>query len=1023
MTLSTSMIDAMDADMSWTGMIWSFVNEAVWFAAGFLLFRLALRSGLLPSSLGPPWLTGKAGKVGKDHCNHSVAKHPVSKSICADSKAGKEASVLSTWRREKGPLQLPALEAVAQALAKLEPDNLSDELVNCLKNNSSLAKPATVHAVVAKIVHLGQPDLAQDFIDGLAAAKLQASVATKTSDFVLAAFATKGHKDKVEELLMKREPDEEYWALGANAAARGFLKSGLSTQALEQVQMLQQRGAALQTSVVSALLVASCTSKDVPTLMALDALQSSTIPMEAAATVAQSCFKYEDVVTARGMEKHLRGQQQMMTFPVLEALLKLAAKHDENWALSLFQEMQDLALFLSEGLCGLVLSRCGEARHINLAEAVQKYLRAQKMTSLATYKTLMKVYATCDLLDRACSLYDAIIEDGVMPDSVMYGCLVKFAVKCGRNDLSEKLFAMVSDQPQGSDVQSYMWLIRSAGQKRDVPQAMEILRKLQQRNDAVDAAIYNCVLDVCMTNGALSEAEAIFKEMRDSKVVTLVTYNTLMKGYSAKGDFAHARKLIDDMRDIGLKPDSASFNCLISAAVSAGSYDQAWHVFEDMQKFGLEADSFTLSILMKVARKAKRRSDAQRALCVLDKSKVDVCADEVLLNTVLDACIHLKDMQRLAWVLSQVEKASSGKFSVQNYGLIIKAYSCLKRIRGCWATWQEMTTERGLIPSDVALSCMLDAIVMGGQVEEAVSLFKEWRTSVPPNTIIFSNLIKGFAASGDADRAMEMYRELRADGLQMNLVAYTTLIDAQARAGKTDRAQALLEQMEKDDIQPNTITFSSMIKGYCLKGDLDGALGLFEKMISKDLLPDTIIYNTLLDGAVRASRFSLCDQLLEEMTRSGMEASTFTISIVVKMWGKRKKLDNAFGAVRDASKSGRLQLDSKLCTCLISACFHTNAPKRALEALEETKRLKNCDGPDGGTYEQLIDLLLKAKLPREAAAMAKEAIELASGSKASIRPLSAGVLRQLRRALEQQHVKELWTPLEEQLRRARLPMP
>jgi len=1020
MTLSTDALHAMDADSSLAGMIWSFVNEALWFAAGFLIFRLALRSGLLPGDLGPPWLTGEAGK---DNRKHSVAKHSVTKSMCADSKAGNEASVLSAWRSEKGPLQLPALEAVAQALATLEPDNLPEELANCLKNNSTLAKPATVHALVAKIVHLDKPDLAQDFIDGLAAAKLQASVATKTSDFVLAAFAAKGSTDKVKELLARRDSDDEYWASGANAAARGFLKSGRCTHALVQVQTLQQRGAALQVSVISALLSASCTSKEVPTLKALDILHTSEIPLEAAATVAQSCFKHEDTVTARGLEKHLRDQRQTMTFPVLEALLKLAAKHDEKWALSLFQEMQDMALFLSEGLCGLVLSRCGEARHITLAEAVQRYLRARTMTSLATYKTLMKVYASCDLFDRACSLYDAITEDGITPDSVMIGCLVKFAMKCGRNDISEKLFDKVSDQQQGGDVQSYMWLIRSAGQKGDAPQAVELLRRLQQKkSDAVDAAIYNCVLDVCMTNGALAESEAIFKDMRDSKLVTLVTYNTLMKGYSAKGDFARARQLIEEMKDVGLKPDSASFNCLISAAVSAGKYDQAWHVFEDMMKSGLEADSFTLSIFMKVARKAKRRSDAQRALCMLDNSGVSICGDEVLLNTVLDACIHLKDTRRLAWVLSQVEKASS-KFSVQNYGLVIKAYSSLRQIRGCWATWKEMTAERGLIPSDVALSCMLDAIVTSGQVEEAVALFKEWRTLVPPNTIIFSNLIKGFAAQGDAERAMEMYRELRADGLQMNLVSYSSLIDAHARAGNLDKAWALCEQMENDGIQPNTITFSSVVKGYCLRGDLDGALKVFEVMVSKGLAPDTVMYNTLLDGAVRSSRFSLCDQLLEEMSSSGVEASNFTISIVVKMWGKRKKLDRAFAAVREASTSGRLQLDSKLCTCLISACFHTNAPKRALDALEEMKRLKHCDGPDQGTYEQLVDQLLKAKLPREAAAVAKEATELASGSKASIRPLTPAVLRQLSRALEQQQVKQLWAPIEEQLRRAHLPMP
>eukprot|EP00434_Breviolum_minutum_P025237 symbB.v1.2.022294.t1/scaffold1969.1/size94314/8 len=50
---------------------------------------------------------------------------------------------------------------------------------------------------------------------------------------------------------------------------------------------------------------------------------------------------------------------------------------------------------------------------------------------------------------------------------------------------------------------------------------------------------------------------------------------------------------------------------------------------------------------------------------------------------------------------------------------------------------------------------MLDAIVSWGKVEEAVSLFEEWRIAVPPNTIIISNLIKGFAAQGDAERAMD----------------------------------------------------------------------------------------------------------------------------------------------------------------------------------------------------------------------------------------------------------------------------
>eukprot|EP00434_Breviolum_minutum_P034466 symbB.v1.2.030509.t1/scaffold3444.1/size68748/3 len=88
--------------------------------------------------------------------------------------------------------------------------------------------------------------------------------------------------------------------------------------------------------------------------------------------------------------------------------------------------------------------------------------------------------------------------------------------------------------------------------------------------------------------------------------------------------------------------------------------------------------------------------------------------------------------------------------------------------------------------------------------------------------------------------------------------------------------------MEKDGVQANTVTYSSLVKGHCMKGDLDGALQLFEAMVAKGVKADTVMYNTILDGAVRASRFTLCDQLIQEKTKSGITVSNFTLSITVK---------------------------------------------------------------------------------------------------------------------------------------------
>eukprot|EP00930_Biecheleria_cincta_P001590 TRINITY_DN102726_c0_g1_i1.p1 TRINITY_DN102726_c0_g1~~TRINITY_DN102726_c0_g1_i1.p1 ORF type:complete len:1024 (+),score=255.96 TRINITY_DN102726_c0_g1_i1:152-3223(+) len=1007
-------------DVTMMGMVSSSVNEVIWFAAGFLVFRLLLRCGLLPNQMRLGGLFGKvrAAKKGKAKDVVSAA----SAKICADSKAGNHKAVLATWHREKHTSLSPAaLEAVAFALVQREPDSAAQQLAEHLCKNTTLVKPPTVHALAVSAVKQGRPDVAQEFIEAVDAAKLFSAVPPKTRDQVLGGFAAQASADKVQELLARLDSDSEKWCSAANCAVLGFASSGHASKALQLVEDMQRRGAALHDGSMSALLVAACTSSEVSMTKVLEQLKAVTLHPESTAAAMATCLKLEDFDNALCLQEHLRAHQSPVPFAVLEPLLKLAAKHDEQMALKLLGEMRDQGMFLSEGLCGLILSRCGEARHLEMAEAVQRHLREHKMTTLATYKTLMKVYATCDLLDRACDLYGDICADGIVPDGIMRGCLVKFAVKCGREELSAEIMQATAGQAQ--DSQTYIQLIRAAGQKQDVSRAICLLRQLQaSNNEAIEAPVFNCVLDVCIANSKFDEAEEILNEMREKQVVTLVTYNILMKGYAGRGDFSRAMRFLAEAQSAGLQADQSSFNCLISAAVTTGKYDQVWTVFDAMQNSGVEADNFTLAILMKLIRKTSNRRDILRALAVLDSCEADILKDDVLFNSVLDACIHLRDVQRLSWVLKQFEAASI-EASVQNYGLIIKAYACLKRVDKCWSVWEDMTQLRKMVPSDVALSCMLDAVVTAGRVDEAVALFRQWETTVVPNTIIYSNLIKGFAATGDAERAMEMYGELKSRGLPMNIVVYSTLIDAQAKSGNPAQAQAILLQMEEDGCKPNTITYSSLLKAYCGKGDLEGALKVFEDMVSKGLKPDTVVFNTLLDGAVRCSQFSVCDQILTEMSNSGVEASCFTLSIVVKMWGKRRKLDRAFGAVREAVNTGRSRLDSKLCTCLISACFHNQQPKRALEALEEMKSWPRCDGPDNGTYEQLLDGLLRSRLTIEAATVALEATDLAS--RGFIKPLSVGHLKQLFRSLQQQQGSshELLLELRRKLRAASLPLP
>jgi len=560
-------------------------------------------------------------------------------------------------------------------------------------------------------------------------------------------------------------------------------------------------------------------------------------------------------------------------------------------------------------------------------------------------------------------------------------------------------------------VQTYMWFIRAAGQDGDVDKAVGIFRKLQRaRPELVDIMAFNIVVDACAANRDIKRARELLEELRGSNLkMNLVTFNTLIKGHTVVGDFEGAWAILTEMDAAGVFPDSASFSCLLSCAMKSGEFKEVWKIIADVDRRGLALDSYMISVMMQGAKKAETAREAERFLAILDRSDVKLGQDEVVLNTVLDACIQRRDRHRL---LRAVDNYSSlnAKPGVRTYGLLIKACSVLKCTARCWELWQEMVEQTGLVPNDITLGCMIDALVGAQQVDEALVLFNEWKAKVHCDTIVYSTIIKGFAYLGDADRAMAVYKDMRLAGVKTNHIVYSSLINAHTRNGLMARAESLLNDMQGEGCQANTITYSSLVKGYCVQGDLEAALRLFHQMAEVGIPSDTVIFNTLLDGCVQQAKFDLADELMMEMKRQDVKSSNYTLSIVVKMWSKRKSLDKAFACIREALKNpaehGRV--DAQVGSCIVGACIHNRAPERALLVFEEMKTWPNFDGPDANTYSAMISGMSRHGYLQRAVQVAEEACVAlrATARGQDRRSLAPNALQQLFRALKSEGLLE-----------------
>mmetsp|Transcript_50540 Transcript_50540/g.156405 ORF Transcript_50540/g.156405 Transcript_50540/m.156405 type:complete len:1063 (-) Transcript_50540:142-3330(-) len=1002
-----ALADAVLANLS---SLWVEVSFLLCFALGFAFLRIDVSRGPRKQKLAEePQVRAFDPRLRKKVEDEAGASDP--------------AALLKVWHAGKAAAPTPSdlLKPVVLALLETSPDAAvkAEVLGHMARHPVALANARAAHAVLDCVARAGRAALMEELWEAFQG-KLRIAPTTQMYEMLLGGFAVVGDEAKVlgvfEQLRTARLKPT---ARGYSLTIKGFLKNGMVDAVQKQLLDMGQQGIHIPPFAVMQFFRIACEANR--GLEVFNAIEGKLgLPPEASALLLEDCAKRGDLDFARRVEKIARDAKQPLLGGAYDALLKLYAVAGDPYVLELFEEMQKSGMRISEGLCVGLLARCAESKFLRFAEEVVRFARSRGSMSIALYSALMKVYAYSGMYDKACDLYGQLCEEGLEPDAMMYGCLMKFAVECGRTQLSQEL----SERAPALDIQNYMSLIRAAGRDKDIGRAFKVLGKLRDSGVALDVAAYNCVLDVCVSTGDMPRARALIEEMKGAGSLDVITYNTLMKGYCAAGDLSSARDVLTEMKQAGHVPNDVSYNCIVNAAVSSanGNFREAWETIELMERNGVAVDHYTISIMMKAMKRVKNPKDVAKVLSLMDRSGINVCSDEILLNTVLETCIRHREHRRLEGVLATYATCSL-RPSVHTYGSLIKACSTLRNVPRCWDFWHEMQEQRGMDPNDIVLGCMLDALVCNSCIEDAVQLLGKWKSKVPPNTVIYSTIIKGFANTHQADRAMSYWREMRKECVKMNTVAYNAVIDAQARVGNMDTVSELIEAMEPDGCEPDVITYSTIVKGYCVKGDLDKAFEVFHSMQKNNMAGDAIIYNTVLDGCTRHGRMDLADKLLADMERYKIIPSNFTLGILVKMWGRRKNLDKAFEAIETLPRRFGFTPNAQVWTCLMCACLNNGAVEHAFKVFADLS--SHGTGPDAKAYGALISGCVRNGELERAISLVDEAFGIAPGFKGPVagRALETDVLEQLFRALMQRGLMESQgVQLLERLRMAKAPI-
>merc|ERR1719409_2014568 len=438
----------------------------------------------------------------------------------------------------------------------------------------------------------------------------------------------------------------------------------------------------------------------------------------------------------------------------------------------------------------------------------------------------------------------------------------------------------------------------------------------------------------------------------------VVSFNTLIKSHLQNGNFDKARGLMEEMKKEGLEPNRVTFNEIINAMASScgnGRQKQMWDIVEEMSVADVKPNQVTISILLKSLNSYSSEADIMKTMALINT--MDEPMDEVLLSSVVEACVRIGKPDLLESQLKQLQGSTPIAINGSHtYGSLIKAYGHAKDIAGIWRCWKEMRS-RHIKPTSITLGCMVEAIVSNGDTEGAFDLIHQMQDDEQCkgalNSVIYCSVLKGFTREKKLDRVRAVYEEMSERGVDLSIITFNTLIDACARCGRMENLTKILEDMKMHRVKPNLITYSTMLKGHCQNGNIQGGFSILEQMRKEThLKPDEIMYNSLLDGCAQNSLVDEGLRLLEEMQHQGVQPSNFTLSILVKLMNRARRLDQAFAIVEEITKKYNFKPNVHVYTNLVQACASNQQLPRGMNILEQM--IKERIVPDSRTYSILV---------------------------------------------------------------------
>ncbi|XP_020202044.1 pentatricopeptide repeat-containing protein At1g19720 [Cajanus cajan] len=681
-----------------------------------------------------------------------------------------------------------------------------------------------------------------------------------------------------------------------------------------------------------------------------------------------------------------------------------ACSRDLKWeeVVELFYDMMGHGVLPDEFLLPKVLKACGKCRDFETGRLIHSMaIRGGMCSSLLVINSILAVYAKCGEMscaeklfrrmdERNCvswnviitgfcqkgeieeaqKYFDAMQQEGVEPGLVTWNILIASYNQLGHCDIAMELMRRMESFGISPDVYTWTSMISGFTQKGRINDAFDLLREMfivgvepnsitiasaasacasvkslsmgsEIHSIAVktclvdDILIGNSLLDMYAKGGNLESAQSIFDKMLERDVYS---WNSIIGGYCQAGFCGKAHELFMKMQESDSPPNVVTWNVLITGFMQNGAEDEALDLFQRIEKDGkIKPNVASWNSLISGFLQSRQKD---KALQIFRRMQFfNMAPNLVTVLTILPACANLVAAKKVKEIhCCAVRRNLVSELSVSN--TFIDIYAKAGNIMYSRKIFY------GLSPKDIiSWNSLLSGYVLHGCSESALDLFYQMRKDgLHPNRVTFASLIAAYSHAGMVDEGNHVFSNFSQEyQIRPDLEHYSAMVYLLGRSGKLAEALEFIQNMPAE---PNSSVWSALLTACRIHRNFGMAIFAAERLL--ELEPDNIVTQHLLSQA-----YSLCGRNWEAPKMTKMEREKVVKKPVGQSWTERNHLVHTFVA-GDQSKPYLDKLHSWLKRVGVNVKAHTSDNGLCIEE-EEKENVSNVHSEKLALAFALID--------------------------------------------------------------------